>query len=127
MLLDGVPVSALEPEVLHRAVAYAFERPALVGATVAGTIAYGRPSAPAAEVRAEQAFSRRPGSLVVVAHRISSAMRADRILVMDGPGPVLGTHQELLGTSPLYADLVGYWEGDRPAPAVTPPATPAGS
>src|SRR6266540_3349709 len=52
VLLDGVPVSALDPDVLHRAVAYAFERPALLGGTVAGTIAYGRPSAPAAEVRA---------------------------------------------------------------------------
>src|SRR6266540_589049 len=48
VLLDGVPVSALDPDVLHRAVAYAFERPALLG----GTVAYGRPSAPAAEVRA---------------------------------------------------------------------------
>jgi len=52
VLLDGVPVSALDPDVLHRAVAYAFERPAPLGGTVAGTIAYGRPSAPAAEVRA---------------------------------------------------------------------------
>lgn len=85
---------------------------------------------PAAEARAEQAFARRPGTLVVVAHRISSALRADRILVMDGPRPVLGTHQTLLETSPLYADLVGYWEGDRPRavapprPAVSPPASP---
>jgi ATP-binding cassette, subfamily C, bacterial len=80
---------------------------------------------PVAEVAAEQAFSRRPGSLLVVAHRISSAMRADRILVMDGPSPVLGTHQSLLETSPLYADLVGYWEGDRPA--VSPPTASAGT
>jgi ATP-binding cassette, subfamily B, bacterial RamB/AmfA len=80
---------------------------------------------PVAEVAAEQAFARRPGSLLVVAHRISSAMRADRILVMDGPSPVLGTHQSLLETSPLYADLVGYWEGDRAA--VSPPTASAGT
>jgi ATP-binding cassette subfamily C protein len=80
---------------------------------------------PVAEVAAEQAFARRPGSLLVVAHRISSAMRADRILVMDGPSPVLSTHQSLLETSPLYADLVGYWEGDRAA--VSPPTASAGT
>jgi ATP-binding cassette, subfamily C, bacterial len=82
---------------------------------------------PAAEARAEEAFARRPGTLVVVAHRISSALRADRILVMDGPGPVLGTHESLLERSPLYADLVGYWAGDRPPapPAAAPVASPS--
>ena len=52
VLLDGVPVSALAPEALRRAVAYAFARPALLGGTVAGTIAYGRPSAAPSELRA---------------------------------------------------------------------------
>jgi len=65
---------------------------------------------PVAEARAEQAFAERPGTLVVVAHRISSAMRADRILVMDGADAVLGSHRELLATNSLYADLVGYWD-----------------
>jgi len=65
---------------------------------------------PVAEARAEQAFAERHGTLVVVAHRISSAMRADRILVMDGADAVLGSHRELLATSSLYADLVGYWD-----------------
>jgi ATP-binding cassette subfamily C protein len=62
---------------------------------------------PAAEARAERAFAARPGSaLVVVAHRISSAARAERVLVMDGPRTAYGTHQELLRTCALYQDLV---------------------
>ncbi len=64
---------------------------------------------PVAEARAEQAFADRHGTLVVIAHRISSAMRAERILVMDGAEPVVGTHHELLAGNALYADLVGYW------------------
>ncbi|MFD5447979.1 ATP-binding cassette domain-containing protein [Streptomyces sp. NPDC127100] len=64
---------------------------------------------PAAEARAEEALARRPGALVVVAHRMSSALRADRILVLDGVGAECGTHRELLGRSPLYRDLVGHW------------------
>ncbi|MGK5555075.1 ATP-binding cassette domain-containing protein [Actinomadura kijaniata] len=62
---------------------------------------------PAAEARVEHAFRDRPGTLVVIAHRLSSARRADRVLVMDGARPRLGTHEELLRDSPLYADLVG--------------------
>ncbi|MEV5645488.1 ABC transporter ATP-binding protein [Streptomyces flaveolus] len=64
---------------------------------------------PAAEARAEEALARRPGALVVVAHRMSSALRADRILILDGVGAACGTHRELLGRSPLYRDLVGHW------------------
>ncbi|MGW4565117.1 ATP-binding cassette domain-containing protein [Streptomyces sp. NPDC004561] len=69
---------------------------------------------PAAEARAERAFAARPGgTLVVVAHRISSARRADRILVMDGAHTACGTHDELLRTSALYRDLVGGWTARR--------------
>lgn len=65
---------------------------------------------PEAEARAERAFAaRRGGTLVVVAHRISSARRADRVLVMDGPRTAHGTHEELLRVSALYRDLVGGW------------------
>jgi ATP-binding cassette subfamily C protein len=45
----------------------------------------------------------------VVAHRISSARRARRILVMDGETVVAGTHDELVDRSLLYRDLVGHW------------------
>ncbi|MET8060141.1 ATP-binding cassette domain-containing protein [Streptomyces microflavus] len=68
---------------------------------------------PAAETRAELAFAALPGALVVVAHRLSSARRADRILVMDGPRTCCGTSAELLRTSALYRDLAGLWEPDE--------------
>ncbi|WP_433239865.1 ATP-binding cassette domain-containing protein [Streptosporangium sp. CA-135522] len=64
---------------------------------------------PAAEARAEEAFARRGGTLLVIAHRLTSALRARRILVMDGTSVRLGGHGEMLTASPLYADLVGHW------------------
>jgi ATP-binding cassette subfamily C protein len=67
---------------------------------------------PATEEHVERAFARRSGTLVVVAHRISSALRARRILVLDGGEAVLGTHDDLLVRSPLYRDLVGSWMGE---------------
>lgn len=63
---------------------------------------------PAAEARAERAFARRPGgTLVVIAHRATSARRAGRVLVMDGADTACGDHHELLARSPLYRDLMG--------------------
>lgn len=76
---------------------------------------------PAAELRAEQAFALRGGTLVVIAHRISSALRARRVLVLDGAGAVLGDHATLLSTSPLYRQLLGHWE--EPARAQIQPAS----
>lgn len=64
---------------------------------------------PAAEERAERAFADRGTTLVVVAHRISSALRAPRVLVLDGDRTAVGTPAQLLDRSPLYADLVGHW------------------
>jgi ATP-binding cassette subfamily C protein len=71
---------------------------------------------PAAEARVEEAFAQRPGTVIVVAHRISSALRARRILVLDGADVRLGSHDELLRESALYRDLVGHWQaGAAPA------------
>ncbi|MGW7431737.1 ATP-binding cassette domain-containing protein [Streptomyces sp. NPDC054861] len=64
---------------------------------------------PVAEATAERALRARPGTLVVVAHRLSSALRADRILVLDGTRAQYGTHDDLLERSVLYRDLVGHW------------------
>ena len=65
---------------------------------------------PAAEMRAEAAFARRDGTLIIIAHRITSALRARRVLLMDGTRVQLGTHEELMRGAPLYADLVGHWQ-----------------
>ncbi|MET8281628.1 ABC transporter ATP-binding protein [Micromonospora sp. NPDC005174] len=65
---------------------------------------------PAREATVEAAFARRPGSLVVIAHRISSALRAGRVLVLDGDVPVEGTHEQLLDRSATYRALVGCWD-----------------
>lgn len=64
---------------------------------------------PAAEARAELALAKRGGTLIVIAHRISSAERAQRVLLLDGPDSVHGTHETLLERSALYAELVGHW------------------
>ncbi|MFF7036183.1 ATP-binding cassette domain-containing protein [Streptomyces griseus] len=85
---------------------------------------------PAAETRAELAFAALPGALVVVAHRLSSAHRAERTLVMDGPRTRCGTPAELLRSSALYRDLAGFWEpeeerhGDGRGIRSTPPPSP---
>lgn len=81
---------------------------------------------PVAEARAERAFAERAfsdgtrardGALIVVAHRLSSARRADRVLVLDGTTPRFGTHEELLTSSALYRDLVGHWQHTPTPPA----------
>ncbi|CAM5234867.1 ABC transporter ATP-binding protein OS=Streptomyces alboniger OX=132473 GN=CP975_12415 PE=4 SV=1 [Streptomyces alboniger] len=51
VLLDGVPLPSLGREELRREVGYAFERPALLGATVEDTIAFGAPRPAPSRVR----------------------------------------------------------------------------
>jgi len=49
----------------------------------------------------------RRGAVVTVAHRLSTVLDADEIVVMDSSRVVArGTHAELLGSSALYRDLV---------------------
>ncbi|TDD71071.1 ABC transporter ATP-binding protein [Jiangella aurantiaca] len=69
---------------------------------------------PVAERLAEEAFAGRGGTLIVIAHRISSALRARRILVLDGTSATVGEHDELQLASPLYRDLLGHWTGPAP-------------
>ncbi|MEU5594992.1 ABC transporter ATP-binding protein [Streptomyces sp. NPDC020298] len=73
----------------------------------------------AAERRVEEAFRRRPGTVVTIAHRIAPARRAGRVLLLDGVRPWAGTHDTLLAEAPLYADLVGHWDLGAAAPGGT--------
>ena len=64
---------------------------------------------PAAEERAERAFMASGCTLVVVAHRMSATLRAKRVLVMDGEGVDVGSHDALLRRNALYADFHAMW------------------
>lgn len=85
---------------------------------------------PRAEQRAELAFAARGGTLIVIAHRVSSALRARRILVLDGTTAIAGDHETLVSESALYRDLLGHWtvsagplpnHSDRPDRPASPP------
>ncbi len=48
---------------------------------------------------------------VVIAHRLRSAERADRVLFLhDGRIESIGTHAELIESNERYRELVGVWE-----------------
>ncbi len=60
------------------------------------------------EFHVQQALAEimRDRTTVIIAHRLSTIINADQIAVMDrGVVVATGTHNELLGTSPLYARL----------------------
>ncbi|MFI1508837.1 hypothetical protein [Streptomyces sp. NPDC020597] len=65
---------------------------------------------PATEAVVEHAFAARPATLIVCAHRSSSALRADRVLVLDGPRHHLGTNDRLMADGALHRDLIGHWD-----------------
>jgi ATP-binding cassette subfamily C protein len=69
---------------------------------------------PAAERRAEWAFAERPGTVIVIAHRMSSALRAGRVLVLDGRSAVAGSPAEVRAVSPLFRELLGHWQAAAP-------------
>jgi ATP-binding cassette subfamily C protein len=61
-----------------------------------------------AERQAEAAFRAAGSTLVVIAHRLHSAARADRVLLLDGDDVVVGTHAQVLARSELFRDLVQF-------------------
>ncbi|MBO8196867.1 ABC transporter ATP-binding protein [Streptomyces smyrnaeus] len=101
--VDPVALSAGERQQLALARAYLSPAPLVVLDEASSHLD------PAAEEMAEYAFIRRGGALVVIAHRISSALRAELILVLDGERTCCGTHAQLLESSALYRDLAAGW------------------
>jgi ATP-binding cassette, subfamily C, bacterial len=79
-----------------------------------------------AEERIERAFATRSVTLVVVAHRMGSAVRADRVLLLGAGRAWTGTHAQLLARSPRYAELHGYWRAVSEAAATRWPAALVG-
>jgi ATP-binding cassette subfamily B protein len=69
---------------------------------------------PGTELLVEEALERLMAgrTVVVIAHRLSTAERADRVGVVDAGGLVeLGTHEELLDEGGRYAALFATWSG----------------
>lgn len=60
----------------------------------------------ATEARAELTFAARGGTLVIIAHRLSSALRAQQVLMMDSGLPLVGSHDQLMDRSLGYAALM---------------------
>ncbi len=69
---------------------------------------------PGTELLVEEALERLMAgrTVVVIAHRLSTAERADRVGVVDAGGLIeLGTHEELLDEGGRYAALFATWAG----------------
>ncbi|MFI7072582.1 ATP-binding cassette domain-containing protein [Micromonospora sediminicola] len=63
----------------------------------------------AAAARAETAFRQRHGTLIVVAHHVSSALRADVVLLLQDGDSYLGTVREVARHSARFAEVLRYW------------------
>jgi ATP-binding cassette, subfamily B, multidrug efflux pump len=69
-----------------------------------------------ARLRAALAPYTRDAAVLIVAQRVSTISTADQIVVLDDGEIVgLGTHEELLATSPTYAEIVESQLGERQA------------
>jgi ATP-binding cassette, subfamily B, bacterial RamB/AmfA len=69
---------------------------------------------PATELQAERALRQRGGTIVTIAHRLDTARRADRILLLDTT-PVIGDDAELRSDNELYRRMLGQPADLRPA------------
>ena len=92
------------------------------GAGVSGNVILGVESSDdppvAIEVIVERALDRlmTGRTTIVVAHRLSTIRRADRIAVVDhGRLAELGTHDELVALGGRYAALASAWDRSQPS------------
>ncbi|MEV7006589.1 ABC transporter ATP-binding protein [Streptosporangium sp. NPDC051022] len=95
-VLNAVELPASERQLI--ALARALVTPASVVILDEATSALDAGSA----ARAEAAFRRVSRTLVVIAHSQASALRADRIMMMDGSETRFGTYEELYGSAPNH-------------------------
>ncbi|WP_329519473.1 ABC transporter ATP-binding protein [Spirillospora sp. NBC_01491] len=125
--LDGVPIDTLALPELRRTVAYAFERPALLGATLHDMIAYARPEATRAEVREAarvasaddfvralpSGYDTAPADAPMSGGELQrlglarAALSAARVVVLDDATSSLDTATELRVTQALQRVLTG--------------------
>lgn len=123
VLLDGVPLAALDRNTLRAAIGCAFERPVLVGATVGDAISVGRPPdavrAAAAATHADGFIRRLPlqydtpladapfsgGELQRLG--LARAWHADRVLLLDDATSSLDTVTEMHISDTLTRDHAG--------------------
>lgn len=126
--LEAVDVRTQRLRALRSHIGIVPQEPMLFAGTVRENVAYGRPGATDAEIQDvsrqvhahefisafpqgyDQLVGERGVTLsagqrqrIAIAHRLSTVIRADRILVLDG-GVIVdrGNHAELLGRGPVY-------------------------
>ena len=108
--LDGIDIKDLALGDLRRSLAVVPQDPTLFSTSVTENIRYGRPDASDAEseLAVQQALDRvmRNRTTLVIAHRLATVQKADRIVVLDHGRVVdIGPHAELVRRGGLYARL----------------------
>ncbi|GAA5006824.1 ABC transporter ATP-binding protein [Actinopolymorpha pittospori] len=92
-LLDGVPVMEADPVALRRAVAYAFERPRLLGTTVAEAIGYGGGTLPARRIERAATLAGADGFVRLLPDGYATALR---------DAPMSGGEEQRLGLARAF-------------------------